>query len=321
MKIDMHVHLVGNGSSGSGCWLRPHGIHKYLYNYMLKQLGLPAGSLERDLDELFLQKLLQDLESSSMDSAAILAMDNVYDKHGKVLEGQGVFYIPNEHVLKLAKQYPQFIPAVSIHPDRPDAMDELEKCLDQGAAMMKLLPNVHGVNCNDRRYEKFWKRMAEARLPFLPHTGSEHTLPVLNKAAENPQSLELPLECGVTIIAAHSAAKNAPWDEDGLSVLFQMMEKYPNLYGDTSAFNLPWRCRGYQRILKSDFRERFIHGSDYPVPVQATWPKIWGLIDGETRRTISAIPNSMERDYQIKKAIGFEDAHFTRGEKLLRKSH
>jgi len=319
MKIDMHVHLVGNGSSGSGCWLRPRGIHTYLYQYMLSQLGLPEGSLTGNLDELYLEKLLKDLQESSIDAAVILAMDNIYDEQGKIMEGQGVFYVPNDHILKLAKQYPQLIPAVSIHPYRPDAMDELEKCLEGGAAMMKLLPNVSGVNCSDPRLEKFWKRMAEAKLPFLPHTGSEHTLPVLDKAWEDPRTLELPLQCGVTVVAAHSAAKNAPWDPDGLQTLFKMMEKFPNLYGDTSAFNLPWRCRAYREILKSDFRDRFIHGSDYPVPVQAFWPKMWGLITSEDRKAISKNPNSLERDYLVKKAMGFEEGHFTRIKKLLRK--
>jgi hypothetical protein len=286
---------------------------------MLHQLGLPKGSMTGDLDELYLKKLLKDIRDSSMDAAVILGMDDIHDEEGHVLKDQGVFYVPNGHVLSLAKQYPELIPAVSIHPHRRDAMDELEKCLEGGAALLKLLPNVHGVNCSDRRLTKFWTRMAEAGLPFLPHTGSEHTLPVLNTAWEDPRSLELPLECGVTVIAAHSAAKNAPWDEDGLTTLFRMMEKYPNLYGDTSAFNLPWRARSYQRILKSDFRDRFVHGSDYPVPVQTIWPRVWGLVDSKACQEIARNPNSLERDYLLKGAIGFEEEHFTRVGKLLRK--
>jgi len=319
MKIDLHVHLVGNGSSGSGAWLRPRGIHVYLYQYMLHQLGLPAGSLKGDLDELYLQKLLHDVRESSMEAAVILAMDDIYDEQGNVHQNQGVFHIPNDHVLKLAKLHPELIPAVSIHLNRRDALEELEKCIEGGAALLKLLPNVHNLNCNDRKHTKFWSRMAEVGLPFLPHTGSEHTLPVMNKAWEDPRSLELPLECGVTVIAAHSAAKNAPWDEDGLTKVFRMMEKYPNLYGDTSAFNLPWRASAYRRILKSEFRERFVHGSDYPVPIQPLWPRIWGLIDGKQHREIAKVSNSLERDYLIKKAIGFEEEHFTRAGKLLRR--
>lgn len=318
MKIDCHVHFVGNGSSGSGCWLRPRGIHRYLYQYMLHQLGLPSTALTGDLDSLYLEKLLTDIKTSSIDAVVLLAMDNIYNEEGIVIENQGVFYIPNDHILQLGRQYPELLPAVSIHPYRPDALDELEKCIEGGAVLMKLLPNVHGVNCSDRRLEKFWKRMAEAKLPFLPHTGSEHTLPVLNSAWENPKTLQLPLECGVTTIAAHSAAKNAPWDEDGLATLFKMMEKYPHLYADTSAFNLPWRARAYQRILKSDFKNRFLHGSDYPVPVQSFWPRFWRCIDSSQHQSIKKSTNFLERDYLIKKAVRFGEEHFTKVQSLLR---
>ena len=44
-------------------------------------------------------------------------------------------------------------------------------------ATMERLPNCHNIDCNDRRYQKFWERMAEAGLPLLAHTGGEHTVP------------------------------------------------------------------------------------------------------------------------------------------------
>ena len=52
--------------------------------------------------------------------------------------------------------------------------------------------------------------MAEARLPLLAHTGGEHTVPVVNAALADPKLLRLPLECGVTVIAAHCATKSGP---------------------------------------------------------------------------------------------------------------
>ena len=102
----------------------------------------------------------------------------------------------------------EFLPAVSIHPARPDALDELERCLAKGAVMMKCLPNCHNINCNDRRFTRFWERMAEAKLPLLAHTGDEHTLPVVRPEFADPRILTLPLECGVTVIAAHCATKS-----------------------------------------------------------------------------------------------------------------
>ena len=53
-------------------------------------------------------------------------------------------------MLNLAREHPEFLAAVSIHPARKDAADELEKCLAGGAAALKCLPNVQGIDWNDR---------------------------------------------------------------------------------------------------------------------------------------------------------------------------
>src|SRR5438094_782966 len=38
--IDGHVHVVGNGSGNSGCWLRVRGWHRPLARLMLWHIGL-----------------------------------------------------------------------------------------------------------------------------------------------------------------------------------------------------------------------------------------------------------------------------------------
>src|SRR6185369_3534898 len=176
--IDMHVHIVGNGAGGTGCWLRLDFWHRPLANFMLWHVGLPAHAMAGDLDRLFVERLAQLVRESSLGAVVILAHDNVYDDQGKIMADAGSFYVPNDYVLQLARQNPQFLPAVSIHPARPDALEELDRCLAGGAVMMKCLPNCHNIDCNDRRYTRFWERMAEAGLPLLAHTGGEHKVPV-----------------------------------------------------------------------------------------------------------------------------------------------
>ena len=46
--IDMHVHLVGNGRQGSGCWLRLGGTwwQKPLAAYMLNHIGLGGTAVQ-----------------------------------------------------------------------------------------------------------------------------------------------------------------------------------------------------------------------------------------------------------------------------------
>ena len=43
LRYDGHVHLVGNGLGGSGCWLRLDGMwHRVLGEVMRRTIGLEA---------------------------------------------------------------------------------------------------------------------------------------------------------------------------------------------------------------------------------------------------------------------------------------
>jgi uncharacterized protein len=285
---------------------------------MLRHIGLPSGSLRGELDRLYVERLLELVRTSSLQAAVILAHDLVYDGNGKVMEGVGSFYVPNDYVLQLAGRHPEFIPAVSIHPARPDALEELERCLAGGAAMMKCLPNCHNIDCNDRRFQRFWERMAEAGLPLLAHTGGEHTVPVVRKDFADPRILQLPLECGVTVIAAHCATKSGLLDPEYFHVFAEMTRRYPNLYGDLSAFNVPLRGRHARICLAPPLVERMVHGSDYPVPVHGHFAWLQGHLDWASFRRWEKCPNILERDYQLKRAMGFPDEVFTRIGRLMR---
>lgn len=316
--LDFHVHIVGTGASGTGCWLRVGGWHRPLAAMMLRGIGMTPDAFERNFDALYVEHLLEQVRKSSLGGAMILAHDEVYDEHGRRMEGVGSFYVPNDYVLKLAREHAGFLPAVSIHPARPDALNELERCLAGGAVAMKCLPNCHNIDCNDRRFTKFWERMAAARLPLLAHTGGEHTVPVIRPELGNPEVLRLPLECGVTVVAAHCATKSGLTDPEYFFSLLKMFKRYPNLYGDISAFNVPLRGRHVRECLKPGVVERMIHGSDYPVPVNGLWAWLQGFICWEDWRASAKEPNVLERDYQLKVAMGFPREVFTRGWRLLR---
>lgn len=316
--LDAHVHIVGIGTGGTGCRMRLGGWKAPLEAFMFRHIGLDRAVLRDDFDHLYVERLLELVRGSSLDAAVILAMDDVHDERGAVLPGAGSFVVPNDYVLGLAERYAEFIPAVSIHPARPDALEELDRCLARGAAALKLLPNCHNVDCNDRRYRPFWERMAEAGLPLIAHTGGEHTVPVVNARFADPGVLELPLECGVKVIAAHSATKSGLFDPNYSAVLARMMHRFPNLYADNSAFNIPFRSGYFREALAPPLRDRMLHGSDFPVLVFGIWAWARGLIDTATWRRWEKHPNVLERDYQIKRAIGFPKEAFGRADQVLR---
>jgi predicted TIM-barrel fold metal-dependent hydrolase len=285
---------------------------------MTRHIGLPVSALRGDLDRLYVDKLRHWVRSSSLDAVVILAQERVFDEKGQLQEHLGTAYVPNDYVLDLARRFPEFLPAVSIHPARPDALEELDRCLAEGAVMMKCLPVCQNIDCRDRRYTRFWERMAEAGLPLLAHTGGEHTLQVIRPDLCDPRILEWPLQCGVTVIAAHCATKSGPFDPQYFDVFVEMTQRYPRLFGDISAFNVPIRGSVTPRCLRSPLVDRMVHGSDYPVPVFGHWAWMQGFVDWRSFRQWEASPNLLERDYQLKRAMGFPPETFTRINQILR---
>lgn len=322
MRIDCHVHVVGNGSGGTGCWYRPRGVTKHGAPAMLRSVGLSPAALAGDLDGLYGGQMLKFVREASLDAAVILAQDEPHRDDGTVIEGAGSFYVPNDYVLGLARAHREFLPAVSIHPARRDARDELERCLGEGAVILKCLPNCQNIDWNDVRYTRFLERMAESGLLLLAHTGSERALPVLAPRLADPRVLTRALEIGVTCIAAHSGTGTMLLDPDYFDVFVEMTRRFPRLYGDNSALaGVTFRLRPgvLKRMLEPELASRILHGSDVPVPV--TGAVMWGLgmMSWRKWRETARVANPIERDVQLKRALGFGEETFTRLAGLLRR--
>jgi predicted TIM-barrel fold metal-dependent hydrolase len=120
----------------------------------------------------------------------------------------------------------------------------------------------------------------------------------------------------VTCVAAHCGGRGFI-DPEYFHVFAGMTTRYENLYGDISAFNIPIRSQHYRACLQEPFRSRLLHGSDYPVPVYPHWAWMRGLIDRDALRQAGRQPSVIERDYLIKRAIGFPEDVFTRVNEIL----
>ncbi len=318
-KIDGHVHLLGDGSSGSGCWFRLQGPwSRILARTLIKEVGLPQSVLKNgQLDQLYVERLLAQVRGSSLDAILLLAQEVPRDSHGNEMNGVGAFYVPNDYLLRLCREHAEFIPAVSIHPARPDALEELEKSLEAGARVMKCLPNCQNIDCSEKKFAPFWTGMAEAGMILLAHTGGEMSLPVVNAAYADPRILALPLECGVTVIAAHCAGRSCLWDPDYTEPLLEMFSRFPNLYADNSALCSPIRSRAIKAALGADVSGRILHGSDYPIPVSGLGPWLRGRLSWSEYRNWENENSVFERDYQFKRALGFSEDSFTRLDRLM----
>ena len=256
------------------------------------------------------------LEGSGLDGLLLLAQDEAYRNDGSKIEAFGSFHVPNSYLFNVCRRNPGLFPACSIHPARADAMEELEFALGSGCRVLKLLPNCLNVDCSERRYIPFWKRMAAGGMALLSHTGGEFTLPQTNPEFANPQRLSVPLEQGVTVIAAHAAGRSGLWDPDWTARLESMVRTFPNLYCDNSALCSPNRWRTIASLLSGPLHDRVIHGSDYPVPTGGLGPWMGGHLSCDAWRASTRIRNPFARDAYLKEAIGFPPETFTRLDKL-----
>lgn len=322
MRIDCHVHIVGNGVGGTGCWYRPRGITRLGAPLLVRAVGLPPSALKGDLDRLYAAQVRRFVQESSLDAAVILAQDDAYREDGERIPDAGSFYVPNDFVLRLAREHREFLPAVSIHPARRDALEELERCLEGGAVVLKCLPNCQNIDWNRPRYTRFLERMAASGLILLAHTGSERTLPVLDPKLADPRVLTRALEIGVTCIAAHCGTGTMLLDPDYFGVFVEMTRQHPRLYGDNSALagaNFRARPGAIRRMVQDpELAARILHGSDVPVPVTAAVMWAFGMVGWRDWRRTARTANPIERDAQIKRALGFGEETFTRLAGLLR---
>lgn len=309
-RVDMHVHLCGASGDGSGCFVDPRYLKSPLFKFMAWHLGVTPAEIRTNLAEAYLRALMRHLKGSSLAKLIVFGHDKIYDDAGRCLEEKVQLHVPNDYVFSVCRKHPELMPGVSIHPARVDAIDELEKCIESGAVLVKWLPNSQNINPSDPRYRKFYEKMRDAGLPLVAHTGGEHTVRIIKDDATSPACLQLPVDVGVNVIAAHSGTQSAPFEKDYFDVFCSMAQKHPNFYGDNSAFSIPWRAKYVKRVLDRGLAHKMLHGSDYPVPCYTWWQ--WRSFSFPTMVAVQKIPSILERDVQIKKRIGVPDEVFTR---------
>ncbi len=178
-----------------------------LFRFLFWKHGLSLDR-PRETNQKYLDDLLTELRASRyVQQAVLLGMDGVYDQNGRLDQAQTDFLISNDHVLKTARAYPnELLAGVSINPQRRDAVEEVNRCADAGAVLVKVLPNAQQFNPADTCYKSFYRTLAERKLPFLSHVGYEFSLIGKDQSLGDPDRLTLALEEGATVIAAHACS-------------------------------------------------------------------------------------------------------------------
>jgi predicted TIM-barrel fold metal-dependent hydrolase len=323
LRVDVHVHLGGLGTGGSGITVSPRFSRSLAMMQLRWTLGVTPERLAR-ADHAYVEELAGLVRASrSIDRAVALAMDGCY-RDGSLDRERSPLVIPNDWSRDAARRHPDaLLYGASVNPTRPDALDELDRVAADGAVLVKWLPNVMAFDPADKAHAPFYRKLAALRLPLLSHVGAEFTLPGGRHALGDPLRLRRALEEGVTVIAAHcgTLARCRPEGEpracSGREMLARLMAVHPNLHADLSALTSIVRGWALRRVLDDErLRPRLLDASDFPVPVLA-WTQA-GRVPLRTILEARRIANPFDRDRHLKVAAGLTDDMTRRAATLLR---
>jgi predicted TIM-barrel fold metal-dependent hydrolase len=274
--IDIHTHLMNPEVRFDRLY------DKLTIRFFAKSLGVDPKALVADPYGAYVASMANSiLESAYLDKACIFGVDSRLDEGGREIHRDKTVCAMTEDVLSVAQRYPdQFIPFLSVNPRRENALDLLDEYAERGCLGAKFLQNYWAVDLNDPQFIPYYEKLVAHGLPLIIHVGSEYTIESDGRY-EGVDMVDLPLECGVTVIAAHMGLgrvnhKLRPWrnlsrnpryfDKDYFQLL-DRLERNENLYADISAILAPLRARALRHLAE----ERAVHGkilfgSDFPVP-------------------------------------------------------
>jgi len=319
--LDMHVHVAGLGQRGSGCFVSQEMRDNIRFPFFLWAMGTSIEELETQGDAILVEHLSQQLAASNrVDAAVILAMDGVIDQHGELDRGHTQVYVPNDFVATETARYDNLLFGASINPYRHDALERLDAVHTQGAILIKWIPAIMHIDPSDPRIIPFYQRMIELGLPLLSHAGQERSFPGARDEFGDPKKLSLPLELGVTVIAAHIATTGEYEGQDSFERLLPMFARYPNLYSEISSLTQINKLGYLSTALKDpEITKRLLYGSDWPLQFYPLIHPLYHLpeIELDDARAISNLENPWDRDVAIKQALGVPQSIFQRSKDLL----
>lgn len=313
--LDVHVHILGTGVGGTGCWMHDDMRRSIPVRAGLWNLRLSAA--QPDLDARYVDYLIRRLHGAGfLKQVVALAMDYVYSTSGARDAARTPFFTPNDYVARLAAAHPELLFGASIHPYRPDALDELDRVAALGAVLVKWIPNVHGMDLADPRCRAFYRRLADHQIALLVHAGDEQAVAIVGQEFGDPHRLVAPLEDGVTVIAAHVASLGSRDGRTHFEHLLAMFPRWPNLFADTAALTLLTRWRVLRTVAEhTEIHSRLVHGSDFPLPPASSL--FLGRIPLRLWWDAWLRENPLRRDFLIKQACDLPASIYARGYEVL----
>lgn len=310
--VDSHMHVLGIGTDGSGCFVHPgsfswrNPLEWIKSNIMLSTCGV--CHLSHADSNMFdrIQTLVKYFPTIPY-FGMIFAFAATYDESGKVQWLDTGLHVPNKYVVEKTKESKGLIPVGSIHPFQPDLEQQFDYLVQHDVQVLKLLPNSMGFDPSCQSVRPFIELAVQYDMTIIAHVGDEHSVSGggINNAHGNPLLWsgwldEFPqLRIVFAHVGSEGAALSGGKQVENFDLVLHLMKKYPTqTFADISAFSsAPLRVKYLKRLLKeTSIHSRLIFGSDYPLP--ATWISAaitsWvmyfsGLVDYRTRNALMEI--------------------------------
>jgi len=282
LLFDTHFHLVGLGAGDTGVWINPKmkkWYHLGKYNRFNTYLSASGISDQSRADQQYIERLIELQKTTGpIIKSFLLAFDYHYNEDGSINKEHSEFYVPNEYMWKITQKYPNyFVPVISVHPYRKDALVSLEKWGKRGVKYVKWLPNAMGIDPSNKKVLPFYKTMLKYDMRLITHGGVEKAVEAeAFQAFGNPLRLKPALDMGLKIIISHMASLGECKNEKGLpdqcfEVFWRLFndKKYEDqLFSDLSGTVIYTRIGKpiNELISNPKLQDRIVYGSDYPLP-------------------------------------------------------
>jgi len=319
--VDMHVHVAGLGYGDSGCFINAGMRNNIRFPFYLWAMDVTEEELRQHGDRLMLDRLSSRIAASeTVDKAVILAMDGYVTEAGVLDKDQTQIYVPNDYVAGETARFDNLIYGASINPNREDAIGRLRAARRDGAVLVKWIPSIMNIDPADPRHLPFYRVMAELGIPLLTHTGMEKSFANARDELADPLRLRVPLEQGVTVIAAHIATTGENEGQDNFERVLPLFTEFPNLYVDISSLTQINKLGYLARALEiAGLTDRMLYGTDWPLqffPLISSWYHLNHIGIGDAWQ-VSGIANKWDQDVALKVAFGVPEDVFRRAGTLL----
>ncbi len=319
--VDLHAHAAGIGAGDSGVFIGRAMRDGFRFPIYLRAFGVTREELEAGGDGVVIDRIAAHVEASTrVGRAVILALDGVVDAAGGLDRNATQVYVPNDFVARETARHAELCFGASVNPYRRDALERLAGVRDDGAVLVKWIPNIMGIDPADEAIRPFYERLVALGLPLLTHAGQERSFASAVDAYGDPVRLELPLSIGVTVIAAHIATTGKNAGQDNFGRILPLFERYPNLYADISSLTQVNKLGHLARALKAPgLPERLVYGTDWPLQFFPLVSPYYHLnrIGFAAARAAAALDNPWDRDVALKEALHVPGHVFERSAELL----